>query len=124
MKVKDVIEFKSGIPATLYKGVITWKDERARELGVALLSPKTVRGGCMVINIDEAKPEVVEEYTPHTFKQNLSELSEEDLRAEIAEIRESRGARKRKVLKQPKPKAIKQLELLSNDTIDKILGNK
>ena len=89
MKVKDVVEFKSG-DDTLYRGVVTWMDNKARELGVALLAPKVVRGGCLVIDMDEAKPEVVEEYVPHTFRQDLSSVSEEDLRAELLEIRESR----------------------------------
>lgn len=124
MKVKDVIEFKSGVPATLYKGVVTWIDRHARELGVALISPKDVRGGCMVIDMDTSQVEVVEEYVPRTFRQDLSRVSEDDLRAEIKEIRESRGARKRRKVIVKQPKAIKQLSLLSDDVIDKILKGK
>lgn len=124
MKVKDTIEFKSGVPPTLYKGVVTWMDRRARELGVALISPKDVRGGCMVIDMDTSQAEVVEEYVPRTFRQDLSAVSEDDLRAELKEIRESRGARKRRSIVTKQPKAIKQLSLLSDDVINKILEGK
>lgn len=127
MKVKDTIEFNSGVPATLYKGVVTWIDSRTRELGVALIAPKQVRGGCLVIDIDEAKPEVVESYIPHTFRQDLSDLSEKDLRAEIEEIRESRSARKRTTTRKqsiPKSKGMAQLSALSSDKLEEILKGK
>lgn len=126
MKVKDEVEFNSGVPPTIYKGIITWIDSRARELGVALIFPKNVRGGCMVIDMDRSQIEVVKEYVPSTFRQDLSRVSEEDLRAEIEEIRESRGSRKRKtIVTKTKPsKVMKQLASLSNDVLDKIINEK
>ena len=132
IKSKDTIKWDGGVAPELihYKGIVTWIDFHTRELGVALLAPKAMRGGYKVIRLDTEGLTVTESFTPATFKQNLSDISTDELRAEIEEIRLSRKGmgklvtkrRGGRVPKAPVSPAMKAVAKLSAADLDKILN--
>ncbi len=128
LKSKDTITWKE-TSGEMYKGVVTWLDFHTRELGVSLIAPKDVRGGYKVIPIETKGLRVIESFTPNTFKQNLSQVSTDDLRLEMEEIRKSRKGmgtmvkrRKTRTSKVPLTEGQKQVAKLSAAELNKILG--
>lgn len=128
MKPKDTVQYLSKL-GEKYKGIITWIDDKKGEAGVVILEPKVARGAAEVIIIKEAKPELLAEFEPETFRRDLTKLSTQELRDEIEELRASRLASRRKRM-QPKAKVsskekllIRKLKSLSPEVLKELLGD-
>lgn len=129
LNVKDEIVYSSQGGET-YQGIITWFDDKAKEAGVAIIRPESLRGSYEVIKYEERDVRVVEQFRPTTFREDLSEMSVEELRLEVEKIRTARAIStkamtKTKVATSPKRKLLmQQLENLPEDVVNKLLEGK